>query len=132
MKETPRARGALGNPGGQGAPVVRDTSNPAQTFASQGIDKNLAKQARKLSKMSEVEFEEYLENKKLTRTYIDAQKPAVTDLDILGHLHYVEIELRRMQGTFTPNVDAILEVLNSIEKLVRQLPSEKGKVICIR
>lgn len=41
-------RGAQGNPGGQGAPIVRVAEEPAQiTLAQVGIDKNLADRARK-------------------------------------------------------------------------------------
>ena len=37
------ATGAMGNPGGQGAPIVRVATGPAQpTLAEAGIDKHLA------------------------------------------------------------------------------------------
>lgn len=42
------AKGAKGNPGGQGAKIVRVADEPAQiTLAEAGIDKNLADRARK-------------------------------------------------------------------------------------
>jgi hypothetical protein len=41
------AKGAAGNPGGQGAPIVRDENGPTQiTLSEAGIDKHLAQRAR--------------------------------------------------------------------------------------
>jgi len=50
--------GAQGNPNGQGAKLVRGEKYPAQTtLAENGIDKNLAKRARKLYRVPPKEFE---------------------------------------------------------------------------
>jgi hypothetical protein len=53
------AVGARGNPGGQGAPIVRDENGPAQpvTLADAGIDKHLADRARKLAAIPDEQFE---------------------------------------------------------------------------
>ena len=54
-------RGAQGNPGGRGAPIVRDKDGPAQpTLAEVGIDKHLADRARKTAAIPEDDFEETL------------------------------------------------------------------------
>lgn len=54
-------RGAMGNPGGRGAAIVRDENGPAQpTLAEVGIDKHLADRARKMAAMPEERFEEAL------------------------------------------------------------------------
>jgi hypothetical protein len=48
------AKGAMGNPKGRGAKIVRVEEKPAHpTLAMQGIDKNLADRARKAAAMSE-------------------------------------------------------------------------------
>ena len=52
------AKGARGNPGGRGAKIVRGIQSPAQTLEELGVDKDLAKAARKLAAMSEEQFEE--------------------------------------------------------------------------
>ena len=44
--DTPKAKGARGNPKGRGAKIVRGSENPTQSLAAQGVDKNLAKRAR--------------------------------------------------------------------------------------
>ena len=55
------ATGARGNPGGQGAKIVRDESRPTQpTLAEAGIDKHLADRARKMAAVPVAEFEEKL------------------------------------------------------------------------
>ena len=55
------AKGAKGNPRGRGAKIVRGESAPAQpTLADAGIDKDLAKRARKLAAVPEKQFERRL------------------------------------------------------------------------
>jgi hypothetical protein len=56
------ATGAMGNPGGRGAPIVRDESGPTQiTLADAGIDKHLADKARKFADRTPEEFEKFLD-----------------------------------------------------------------------
>jgi hypothetical protein len=53
--------GAKGNPGGQGAKIVRVENGPAQiTLSEAGIDKHLADRARKYAAIPEDQFEEIL------------------------------------------------------------------------
>lgn len=56
MAEQPKAQGGGANQ--YTSFEVRGIQNPAPTLTSQGIDKNLAKRARKLGKMSKERFEE--------------------------------------------------------------------------
>jgi hypothetical protein len=42
-----QAKGARGNPGGRGAKIVRVSKQPTQSLAERGVDKNLAKLARR-------------------------------------------------------------------------------------
>lgn len=76
------AEGAKGNPGGQGAAIVRVADGPAQiTLSEAGIDKHLADRARKYAAVPEQEFESILadrrerietENKRVTVNLIEA------------------------------------------------------------
>ncbi|BET69051.1 hypothetical protein ASA1KI_39690 [Opitutales bacterium ASA1] len=63
LAEMPKATGAKGNPGGQGAPVVRSSATTAQTptLAAIGITKDQSSRAQKLAAIPEPEFRERLE-----------------------------------------------------------------------
>jgi hypothetical protein len=55
------AKGARGNPKGRGAKIVQGTTDPAHpTLASQNVDKNLAKRARKSAALTEDKFEQHV------------------------------------------------------------------------
>jgi hypothetical protein len=49
VKELPKAIGARGNPGGQGAKIVRSQAGTAQTYAELGLDKKTAHIAQRLA-----------------------------------------------------------------------------------
>jgi hypothetical protein len=57
LKEKEKAVGARGNPGGQGAPVVRSPNATAQTLADLGISKSQSSRWQKLAEVPEEEFE---------------------------------------------------------------------------
>ena len=53
LKATERAKGAKGNPGGRGAPIVRSQDVTAQpTLAELGISKRESAEAQKVAAMS--------------------------------------------------------------------------------
>ena len=58
LKEMPKATGARGNPGGQGAEIVRSSEGTTQTLAEIGITKKQSATAQKLANIPDQEFRE--------------------------------------------------------------------------
>lgn len=56
LGEMEKAKGARGNPGGQGAKVVRSDDTTAQTLPEMGITRDQSSQWQKLAKVPEQEF----------------------------------------------------------------------------
>jgi hypothetical protein len=57
LREMEKAKGARGNPGGRGAPIVRSNGATAQTLAELGITKNQSTNWQKLAAVPQNQFE---------------------------------------------------------------------------
>ena len=61
LKKGPKARGAAGNPGGRGAPIVRSHDATTQpTYADLDIDKHDAARWQQMAEVPQDDFEQYI------------------------------------------------------------------------
>lgn len=152
LKEQPKAKGAAGNPGGQGAKIVRSDDTTAQipTLADLGISKQQSSDWQKLAEVPEEKFEAKLNDSSVrpsTTELIEKKPPATTGPLVPADVIYIWGRIRdfEREDVFNLNPCAIFDAMTDTmqDDIVRIVPqlipwltelsrrhSDEGQLLC--